>query len=424
MMMMQGTGKLCDVKGAFLHGTFCNGEEIYLRIPQGFEKYYNASRQLLRLTKTIYGLKQSAMAFWRELLVCMRDMGYERSKADPCLYFKWNQGRLNLWLSWIDDCLNLGTEDDVSRAIAEMKARFDCDEVSDLSEYVGCRLHHDKEAGAIKFTQPVLIQSFVDEFELPERGDFRTPAAAGQILIRGDNEGMLDDKHQHLFRKGVGKLLYLTRWSRPDIRNAVRELTRCCGVAKEAHYKAMLRVMKYCVNTKTRGWYLRPMRKWDGRSPIKLRIYGKSDANMSSDPESRKSISGTTVYLEGTPVMARSGSQEKVSLSICESETHAGVGCVQDMLYVKKVVESIGLEVELPMVLYMDNQAAVDLANGWSIAGRTRHMETPIWFIRELKEQGVLKIEWISGDTNESDMFTKNLPFNLFEKHMKNFCTG
>lgn len=151
----------------------------------------------------------------------------------------------------------------------------------------------------------------------------------------------------------------------------------------------MLRVMKYCFKTKDRGWTLKPARKWDSKSKIKLRIHGRSDANISTDPDNCKSVSGTAVYLEDTPVMARSGSQEKTSLSICQSETHAGVGCVQDMLYVKKVVESVGLEVELPMVLYMDNQAAVDLANGWSVAGRTRHMDTPIWFIRELKEQGV-----------------------------------
>ena len=94
------------------------------------------------------------------------------------------------------------------------------------------------------------------------------------------------------------------------------------------------------------------------------------------------------------------------------------------MLYVKRVVESVGLAIELPMVLYMDNQAAVDLANGWSISGRTHHMDTPIWFIRELNEQGILKIEWISGEKNESDIFTKNLPHKLFEKHMRNYCTG
>lgn len=225
MLMMGGAGKLCDVKGAFLHGSFSNGEEIFLCIPQDFEKYYNAETQLLCLSKTIYGLKQSAMAFWKELLKCMRDINYERSRADPCLYYKWDEGRLNIWLSWIDDCLNLGSDDDVNQSMAEMKSRFDCDEVNDLSEYVGCQLHHDRENGTLKFTQPVLIQSFVDEFELPARGDFSTPAAAGQILIRGDKKGMLNEELQYKFRKGVGKLLYLTRWSRPDIRNAVRELT-------------------------------------------------------------------------------------------------------------------------------------------------------------------------------------------------------
>jgi Reverse transcriptase (RNA-dependent DNA polymerase). len=57
---MGGAGKLCDVKqGAFLHGSFSSNhsEEMYLHIPQGFEKYYNAETQLLHLSKTIYGVK-------------------------------------------------------------------------------------------------------------------------------------------------------------------------------------------------------------------------------------------------------------------------------------------------------------------------------------------------------------------------------
>jgi hypothetical protein len=75
MLMMRGTSKLCNFKGAFLHGSFSNGEEIYLHIPQGFERYYDVEKQLLHLLKTIYGLKQSAMAFWKELLECMHNMG-------------------------------------------------------------------------------------------------------------------------------------------------------------------------------------------------------------------------------------------------------------------------------------------------------------------------------------------------------------
>jgi hypothetical protein len=42
------------------------------------------------------------------------------------------------------------------------------------------------------------------------------------------------------------------------------------------------------------------------------------------------------------------------------------------MLYMKNVLESLGLKVKLPAVLEMDNQGAVFLANNWSIGGMTR----------------------------------------------------
>ena len=45
------------------------------------------------------------------------------------------------------------------------------------------------------------------------------------------------------------------------------------------------------------------------------------------------------------------------------------------MLFVYRLIQSLGLEVELPMILEMDNKGAVDLANNWSVGGRTRHVE-------------------------------------------------
>jgi hypothetical protein len=75
------------VKGAFLKGKLSNGEEMYLQIPQGFEIYYEKG-MVLKLQRTIYGLKQAAFAFWRELLMAFNAMGFKRSSADPCLYFK------------------------------------------------------------------------------------------------------------------------------------------------------------------------------------------------------------------------------------------------------------------------------------------------------------------------------------------------
>ncbi len=59
------------------------------------------------------------------------------------------------------------------------------------------------------------------------------------------------------------------------------------------------------------------------------------------------------------------------------------------MLYMKNVLESLGLKVKLPMVLEMNNQGAVYLANNLSFGGRTRHIDVPSVFLRELKEANV-----------------------------------
>ena len=87
-LMAGWIGRISDVKGAFLKGDLeMTKEEMYMKVPEGFEKFYGANMVLL-LLKAIYGTKQAAIAFWKELLKCMKDMGYARNGADPCLYYK------------------------------------------------------------------------------------------------------------------------------------------------------------------------------------------------------------------------------------------------------------------------------------------------------------------------------------------------
>ena len=119
----------------------------------------------------------------------------------------------------------------------------------------------------------------------------------------------------------------------------------------------------------------------------------------------------------------KSGMQKIVALSVTEAETIAVVQCVQEMLYCKKVLESIGLKVELPMIINTDNQGAVDLINGWSTTGGTKHMDVRIMFLRELKEQDVIRVEWISTKDNEADIFTKNVDQLTLSKHMECFSS-
>ena len=69
-------------------------------------------------------------------------------------------------------------------------------------------------------------------------------------------------------------------------------------------------------------------------------------------------------------------------LSVTEAEIAAGVMVAQDMLYIYRLLESLELEVELPMVLEMDNSDAVDITNSWSVGGRMRHVDVRNYFVQ------------------------------------------
>jgi hypothetical protein len=71
LMIMAGwVGELLDINGTFLHmcSNFEDGNNVYMKVPEGFKKYYDPLYYVLLLLNTNYRLKQSALAFWQKLL--------------------------------------------------------------------------------------------------------------------------------------------------------------------------------------------------------------------------------------------------------------------------------------------------------------------------------------------------------------------
>ena len=111
----------------------------------------------------------------------------------------------------------------------------------------------------------MLLQSYRNEYgyDLPNDGpDPRTPAEPGMVLMPRDEKDALSSTQQTKYQSGVGKLLHMMRWSRPDILNATRELSRHMKKAANCHMMAMYRVMRYCVATPERGLFLKPNEGW------------------------------------------------------------------------------------------------------------------------------------------------------------------
>jgi hypothetical protein len=295
--MPSWTAHPMDVHGAFLKGKLCDGEIIYMKIPQGFEKFYPKNVALL-LLRTIYGLVQAALAFWRETVAAFGYMKYIRSKADPCLHFKWKARGLISWMPWIDDFLVCGNNQSVMEAKDMIGKSFDCEDVGEMNEYVGCKIERDLEAPSLCMTQPVLLQSFEDEFDRSQMGKPGLPAPVGSMLTKGDKkDSEAVPLAQQAYSKGVGKLLHVTRWTRPDIMNYVRELSRFAGGALMAHMKAMYRCMAYCVATAKRRINIASNTRWNGSLEFKFVISGRADSDYAKDLETRRSVSGIITFL-------------------------------------------------------------------------------------------------------------------------------
>ena len=416
---MQGYCHLVDVKGAFLCGSFDNNEEMYMEVPQGFEKYYG-SDVVLKLQRTIYGTKQAAKQYWRESVKCFKDMGYEQSAADPCLYYKHTpDGGWVFWMSWVDDFNCIGSSKElVLKEVDELLKRFDCDNVGPLKEYVGNKIDIDMELQTMKFTQPVILDSFNDEFDIADITVPSTPMAPGTILMKGNGQGLVSQKDQKVYRSGVGKMIHVMRWSRPEICNPVRELSRHGGQATINHFDNMKRIMKYCTSTKNRGLFFKPGNSWNGDPNYEFNLWTITDASYAPSPDDRKSVISMMTFLEDCAIAVSCSTMKVIALSVTEAELYAAVTGVQDLMFTKSILESVGLRVALPMKVYIDNQGAIDLINNWSVGGRTRHIDIRVLYIRDMKAQGLIVPIYKPTATMTADLNTKNLPVAAFNTHI------
>jgi hypothetical protein len=80
--------------------------------------------------------------------------------------------------------------------------------------------------------------------------------------MKGDELDEVDHKGYH---PGIGKLLYLSRWSRPEILNITQDLSRQFIKDNQAHLKLMKNVMTFCVDIKEHGITINLTGNWNDK---------------------------------------------------------------------------------------------------------------------------------------------------------------
>ena len=123
-----------------------------------------------------------------------------------------------------------------------------------MGDYLSCEVKFNKDKTRAWLGQPHMIKKIEKAFgeKVSRLREYKTPGTPGFGIVRPkDDSEKISSEMQSEYMSGVGMLLYLVKYSRPDIANAVRELTKCMDGATPAAYKEMLRLVKFVLCTKT-----------------------------------------------------------------------------------------------------------------------------------------------------------------------------
>ena len=157
---------------------------------------------------------------------------------------------------YVDDMLIIGKKEQIQDFASKIQKEFSVEIQHNLADYLGCEFHMNKERTKGWLRQPSIIRSLEHKFgekAMKERLSL-TPGTLRFTARRLENpEDKVNQEDHEIYRSGVGTLLYLTKHSRPDICNPVRELSKTMDASAPVHLKEMYKGIRHVLSTKGYG---------------------------------------------------------------------------------------------------------------------------------------------------------------------------
>ena len=128
-----------------------------------------------------------------------------------------------------------------------------------------------------------------------------------------------------------------------------------------------------------------------------------------SDWAVRHSTSGWVVLFQQAAIAFGSKKQKSVALSSCEAEIIAASVATQDVVFMRRLLEELGVDMDDPTPLALDNRSARDLAYNPEHHERTKHVDRRHFYVREAVENLEITVPFVASHENLADFLTKYL---------------
>ena len=96
------------------------------------------------------------------------------------------------------------------------------------------------------------------------------------------------------------------------------------------------------------------------------------------------------------------------------AEIYAASVALSEVLHLSYVCDEMGDPMSIPLVLQVDNAAAVAFAKGRVRRTKMKHIDVRQAWVMALRDSNVVQVEKVGTDDNLADLFTKILDYDRF----------
>ena len=398
--------------------------------------------KVLKLKKSLYGLKQSPRTFYQHLSKGLQTRGWIVSSIDPCLFMKHNM----ICVVYVDDTIFAGPNQamidkevkllGIKQINEEQPLEFR--DEGELSAFLGIKIEQ-QEPDVFHLSQPGLISKVLQAAGMDECNPNTTPSTLDPL--GPDKEGPPMEESWE-YASIIGMLMYLANNSRPDIAHAVHACARYTHSPRKSHATAVKHILRYLKGTINKGMIIKPNNQQNLDCYVDSDFAGLYGVYPDQDPNSTKSRTGYVILYQGCPILWVSKMQTQCALSTMESEYLALSQSMRDLIPLREILKEINSTVFKqvnhtpkcsansksfsdiiaddepsalpPSKVYEDNNACLKFARLPRLTPRTKHIAVPYHWFRSKVEQLEITIEPINTENQLADQFTKPLTTEKF----------
>ncbi|KAH9659029.1 hypothetical protein KPL70_023708 [Citrus sinensis] len=393
-----------DVKTAFLHGNL--EEEIYMTQPDG-HKVAGKENWVCKLTKSLYGLKQSPRQWYKRFDQFIKRQRYTRNKFDHCVYFRKLQEESFIYLLlYVDDMLIASkSKDEIEKLKTQLNQEFEMKDLGEAKKILGMEICRDRARGKVSLSQKQYLKKVLQQFGMTEQTKPVSTPLASHFKLSAQLFPSTDAEREYIlqvpYSNAVGSLMYAIVCTRPDISHAVGIVSRFMHNPSKGHWQAVKWILRYIQKTVDIGLL------FERDDTLGQGVIGYVDSDYAGDLDKRRSTTGYVFTFAGGPISWKSTLQSTVALTI-EAEYMAITEAVKEAIWLQGLLENLGLAQEYINV-YCDSQSAIHLTKNEVYHARTKHIDVRFHFVREIINEGKIFLQKIKTAENPADMLTKTV---------------